>query len=342
MTSLADKDKIISWGIIGCGDVTEKKSGPAFQKVPNSRLVAVMRRDAAKAKDYAIRHKVPKWYSDAKELINDPEINAVYIATPPAFHEDYARLALKAGKFVYVEKPVTTSVASCKRMAEAEELFKGKLSVAHYRRALPYFNAIKEKIDSGAIGKIKLVHLKMFQPYRNELIANTEYNWRVEPAISGGGLFFDLAPHQLDILTWLLGDPISYQGVAVNQAQLYDAEDTVTGTVLFPDDVLFTGVWCFTVPAHLKQDCCEIIGELGVIKFPVFGNRFVVKTENGIESFDFEQPEHIQQPMIEKVVNYFLGKENNPCPVKEALKSLQVMEVFLNRNQIEQEKEELI
>jgi len=320
----------ISWGIIGCGNVTEKKSGPAFNKVPNSRLVAVMRRDAAKAKDYAERHKVPKWYDNAYALINDPEINAVYVATPPAFHEEYVRLALKAGKYVYVEKPVTTSVASCKRMGEAEELFNGKLCVAHYRRALPYFIEIKKAIQQGLIGKVKLVKLTMFQPYKTELIAKTDYNWRVAPGISGGGLFFDLAPHQLDVLIWLLGDPLDYIGIAVNQAGLYDAEDTVIGTIKFPYDVLFTGNWCFTVPNNLKSDCCEIIGEKGLIKFEVFGKRFIIKTEDGIESFDFEHPEHIQQPMIEKVVDYFQGNGENPCSANEALKSIQVMEAFTN------------
>jgi predicted dehydrogenase len=329
------KDQYISWGIIGCGNVTEKKSGPAFNKVKNSALTAVMRRDSAKAEDYANRHGVPKWYDNADALIYDPEINAVYIATPPAFHEEYAIAALKAGKNVYVEKPVTTSVASCKRMIEAAESYNGKLCVAHYRRALPYFNEIKKALEQGSIDKVKIVRLTMFQPYKTELIANTDYNWRVVPGISGGGLFFDLAPHQLDILIWLLGDPIGFNGFAVNQANLYEAEDTVSGIIQFPNDVLFSGNWCFTMPQNLKQDCCEFIGEKGSIKFEVFGKRFIIKTEKGLESHDFEQPEHIQQPMIQKVVNYFLGKGENPCCANEALKSLQVMEIFLKQDKIQ-------
>ena len=88
---------MINWGIIGCGDVTEVKSGPAFNKVPGSKLVAVMRRDAAKAADYAKRHNVPRWYNDAEALINDAEVNAIYIATPPSSHAAYALAAIKAG-----------------------------------------------------------------------------------------------------------------------------------------------------------------------------------------------------------------------------------------------------
>ncbi|HET7898336.1 MAG TPA: Gfo/Idh/MocA family oxidoreductase, partial [Flavisolibacter sp.] len=124
----------IRWGIIGCGDVTEVKSGPAFSKVPNSELVAVMRRDAAKAEDYARRHKVGKWYSDATALINDPDVNAIYVATPPLQHEDYTIQALKAGKPVYVEKPMAIDAAAAKRMVQAANETGTKLSVAHYRR----------------------------------------------------------------------------------------------------------------------------------------------------------------------------------------------------------------
>src|SRR5205085_11613785 len=107
----------INWGIIGCGDVTEIKSGPAFNKVKNSSLIAVMRRDAEKAKDYAQRHNVPKWYDNADQLINDPDINAVYVATPPSSHEEYTLAAISAGKPVYVEKPMSVDALWAWRMA---------------------------------------------------------------------------------------------------------------------------------------------------------------------------------------------------------------------------------
>src|SRR5690242_2349115 len=98
---------MVNWGIIGCGDVCEVKSGPAFNKVDHSRLRAVMRRDNAKAMDFAKRHGVPRYYDDAAALIQDEEVNAVYVATPPSHHEVYLEMAMKAGKPVYVEKPVS-------------------------------------------------------------------------------------------------------------------------------------------------------------------------------------------------------------------------------------------
>ncbi len=197
--------KEIRWGIIGCGDVTEVKSGPAFNKVNQSKLVAVMRRNGAKAADYAQRHHVPKWYDDADQLINDPEVNAIYIATPPLSHEAYTIQALKAGKPVYVEKPMTLDAASAQRMTDTANKLKVKLCVAHYRRAQPMFLKIKALLDTHLIGDVRFVRLKMLQSPNPALVAKTTDNWRINPAISGGGLFHDLAPHQLDLMTYYFG-----------------------------------------------------------------------------------------------------------------------------------------
>ncbi|HTB53487.1 MAG TPA: Gfo/Idh/MocA family oxidoreductase [Ferruginibacter sp.] len=321
-------DKIISWGIIGCGDVTEVKSGPAFNKVKNSRLVAVMRRDLAKAADYAKRHGVATWYDNAAALINNSDINAIYIATPPKFHEEYAIQAMQAGKYVYVEKPVAIDIASCKRMIDHKTTLKSSITVAHYRRALPKFLAIKKMIEENKIGKVKLIQLNMMQPHQSSLIASSEKNWRVDPAIAGGGLFFDLAPHQLDIITFIFGNYICCSGMSLNTAKYYEAEDTVVGYAQLPNDIVFSGTWCFTAPANMEEDNCTIIGEKGSCSFPFFGDELEVTTNEGKQNFSFEKPAHIQEPMINKVVQYFLGNEPNPCSLEEALISLEIMERF--------------
>ena len=110
------KYREVRWGIIGCGDVTEVKSGPGFQKAKNSSLVAVMRRNTDLARDYASRHQVPKWYANADDLINDDKFDIVYIATPPAFHKDYTLKVSLAKKYVYVEKPMAVDFAECQEM----------------------------------------------------------------------------------------------------------------------------------------------------------------------------------------------------------------------------------
>lgn len=318
----------IKWGIIGCGDVTEVKSGPAFNKVPNSSLVAVMRRDAAKAKDYAMRHGVPKWYDDAAQLIHDPEVNAIYIATPPLQHEDYTLMAIAAGKPVYVEKPMTLNAAAAIRMNEAALSSNIKLSVAHYRRAQPVFLKVKELLADNAIGAIRFVSLQMLQPPASKLIADSAANWRLDPAISGGGLFHDLAPHQLDLMIYFFGEVAHAAGIAVNQADLSPADDLVTGHILFKNGVVFNGTWCFTVSKEDQEDVCEITGSAGTISFPVFGSKISLRKDGLSETFTFDALPHVQQPMIEQVTNYFLGKGANPCSAAQAILSMQLMDSF--------------
>ena len=145
----------VRWGIIGCGDVTEVKSGPAFQKVNNSELVAVMRRTGELAKDYAKRHHIAKWYDNAEELINDPDVDAVYIATPPGSHKEYAIKVAKAGKPIYVEKPMALNITECQEMITACKDAGVPLYVAYYRRAQPRFLKIKELLENNAIGDVR-------------------------------------------------------------------------------------------------------------------------------------------------------------------------------------------
>jgi predicted dehydrogenase len=319
---------LIRWGIIGCGDVTELKSGPAFNKVAGSSLVAVMRRNAEKAADYALRHGVPKWYADASALINDPDVNAVYVATPPDSHEAYAIQAMQAGKPVYVEKPMAIDRASCERMQEVSQATGVKLSVAHYRRELPKFLHIKQLLAEKKIGDIRTVRISMLQPDKSAMITQTKDNWRVDPAIAGAGLFYDLAPHQLDIIIYFFGTPTDAAGIGANQAGLYKAQDVVGGIMRFPGDILFTGQWCYTVAEEAREDLCEIVGSKGKISFPVFDHQLTIEMNGKKESIDFTPPQHIQQPMIEKVVQYFSDKGNNPCSPAEALVSMRVMEKF--------------
>lgn len=322
----------IKWGIIGCGNVTEVKSGPAFNKVPGSSLEAVMRRNASKAEDYALRHGVPKWYSDVHALINDPEVDAIYIATPPLQHEEYTLLSLAAGKPVYVEKPVTLDADSAIRMKTVSEELGIKLCVAHYRRAQPMFLKIKELLDRKEIGEVRFAHLQMLQPEKTDIIAGAESNWRLNPEISGGGLFHDLAPHQLDLMVYFFGEPLSYSGLSASQSAMQHADDLVVGHVLFKNGVVFNGTWCFTVSEADKADYCEIIGSKGKIEFQVFGNKVLLSREGEEEEFVFAPIPHVEQPMIEQVTKYFSDQiEENPCSIDQAILSMKIMDCFTKK-----------
>lgn len=318
----------INWGIIGCGNVTEKKSGQAYNKVPNSKLVAVMRRNAEKAADYAARHHVNRWYDDADNLLNDTEVNAVSIATPPASHLEYALAALKKGLNIYVEKPVTRNAQEAQTMADAVKEYNGKLTVAHYRRALPMFLYVKDLLAKNIIGDIRTVQIRMWKSLRTDLLANSESNWRVHPELSGGGYFHDLAPHQLDLMLYYFGEPESYHGFSINQSQANTADDHVCGEILFKNKVVINGSWCFNVAESEIVDSCEIIGSKGKISFPFFGTFVSWKNQQDEQTINFTHPEHIQQPMIEKIVSYFRGEGPNPCPVEEAVTLMKIMDTF--------------
>lgn len=318
----------LHWGIIGCGNVTESKSGPAFNLAPGSSLDAVMRRNAHKAADYAARHGVPRWYDKADELLADPAINAIYIATPPDSHADYALRSLEAGKFVYLEKPMARNAKEATRIVEAAARHDDRLCIAHYRRAQPMFLKIKELLDRQAIGEVRFVSMKMLQPAESDIIAASEENWRIDPVISGGGLFHDLAPHQLDLMYYFFGEIDRAHGFAVNQAGYYPTDDLVTGEILFKQGIVFQGTWCFSVSPEEKTDICEITGAAGKITFPVFGNEVTVSRPHSNQTLVFPVLAHAEQPMIERVCAYFQGQQPNPCTAAEALASLEIMDTF--------------
>jgi len=318
----------INWGIIGCGDVTEVKSGPAFNKIDGSKLVAVMRRDAVKAEDYAMRHQIGKWYSDADRMMEEAGIDSVYIATPPVNHLPYALNALNRGLNVYVEKPVALNATEARQIADAVKQSKGRLTVAHYRRAVPMFLHIKHLLDTQTIGDIRTVQIRMWQSAKPKLVANVADNWRVQPELSGGGYFHDLAPHQLDLMLFYFGEPEHYQGYSLNQSGINPANDHVCGHIIFKNKVVVNGSWCFNVADSEAVDNCEIIGTKGRISFPFFGNKVSWHNGGDKQTITFEHPQHIEQPMITQVVNYLNDEQPNPCSIEEAIVVMDIIDAF--------------
>jgi len=317
----------INWGIIGCGDVTELKSGPAFNKIEHSKLVAVMRRNAALAEDYARRHHVPKFYADAQELINDPEVNAVYVATPPDTHASYAIAAMRAGKPVYVEKPMARTYAECQEMIRVSEETGMPLFVAYYRRTLPAFLKVKSLIEDGIIGKPLTVNIRMYQS-PGEVDLNKELkSWRVDPEIAGAGYFFDLASHQLDYLDYVFGPITEVNGIAQNLGSYYTAEDTVSASFTFQSGVTGTGSWCFVTSKGAEEDTIEILGTKGKISFSCFQHGEVkLITDDGLESFSFQNPENISHNLIRQVVQALRGEGNSESTMYSAARTSHVLD----------------
>ena len=324
-------DGNVKWGIIGCGDVTEVKSGPAFQKVTNSELIAVMRRNGEKAADYAKRHHVPKWYNDADRLITDPDINAIYVATPPSSHADYAIRAMRAGKPVYVEKPMAMNALECQMMVDASKETSMPLFVAYYRRALPMFVKLKGLVDMNAIGDVKMINVILHWPAKPEELDGSA-GWRVDPAISGGGHFHDLAAHQLDYLEYVFGPITDVRGLTANQAGLYSVADAVTANLKFESGVLGTGSWCFTTPEKQTSEVTEIIGSKGRISFSFFSNTVLhIETETMVENFDIPHPEHVHQPLVDLVVKNLRGEGICPSTGETGMRATMLMNKIVGR-----------
>ncbi|MEP2056168.1 MAG: Gfo/Idh/MocA family oxidoreductase [Maribacter litoralis] len=321
--------KEINWGIIGCGDVAEVKSGPAFQNVANSNLLMVMRRNEAKAKDFAERHNVPLWTSNADDILSNPKIHAVYIATPPSSHLMYTLQALMAGKYVYLEKPMALNPNEANQICKALVNSTGKLTMAHYRRKLPAFLKVKELLENNSIGEVLHVDLQVLQSKKELFISDKKDNWRIQPEISGGGYFYDLASHHIDLMLHFFG-PIDKLH-SLTKPTNNKVNEMVNGIISFTNGVQFRGLWQFNAAEINQKDECTIFGTNGCIKFSFFGTKVYLISKLDERVFEFNNPKHVQEPMIKATVDYFLGNKKNPCSAGEGLLVIDILERLSRR-----------
>jgi len=314
---------VVRWGIIGCGDVTEVKSGPGFQKAANSQLVAVMRRTRSMAADYARRHGVARWYSHADELIADPGVDAVYIATPPDTHAAYALAVAAARKPAYVEKPMARHAAECDAMVEAFERAKLPLFVAYYRRRLPCFLKVEELVKSGALGRVTGVSYRLAEPHHRR-----GEQWRTDVPVAGAGHFLDVGSHALDLLDYLLGPLTDISGTAANVASAYAAEDTVA--LSFRTAGGAPGSMACNFASSIRDDTMRITGTDGEVTFPVYRSEPIrLDRHSGAQSFDLPYPPHVAQPLIQSVVDDLLGRGVCPSTGESARRTSRVMDRVL-------------
>lgn len=295
----------IKWGIIGCGNVTEVKSGPAFNNIPNSQLVAVMRRNLELAKDYAKRHNVPKYYNNVDDLINDPEVNAIYIGTPPAFHKEYAIKCAIAKKPVYIEKPMALTFQECNEIIDICNINKVPLFVAYYFPSLPKFIKIKELL--GEIGEVLYVNYVIHRP------PNNTQSWRNDPAISGGGLFMDIGCHVLHLLEFLLGSIekiYAYKSCQLQHINSSSVENCVSTSFMFQNGIHGNGLWNFN--SYNRYENMDIVGTEGKISFSILNNSSIIlETNSDKTEYFYEEPKHVQQYLIENIVESLINNKPN-------------------------------
>jgi 1,5-anhydro-D-fructose reductase (1,5-anhydro-D-mannitol-forming) len=257
--------------------------------------------------------------------VGDPEVDAVYVATPPASHREYVLLAARHRKPVYVEKPMAMNHGECLEMIEACRAAGVPLFTAYYRRALPRFLRVKALVDDGAIGAVRAVTATL---YRRHVIGDGPLPWRVDPAVAGGGHFVDLASHTLDLLDYVVGPVADVTGGAANQGGFYRAEDIVAGTFEFESGVRGTGLWCFT--ADRNEDRVEVVGSSGRITFSTFDEAPVVLSNDGrAETFTVPHPAHVQQPLIQTIVDELRGRGRCPSTGETGARTSRVMDTLL-------------
>jgi 1,5-anhydro-D-fructose reductase (1,5-anhydro-D-mannitol-forming) len=327
MVNNTENKKPIRWGILGCGDVTELKSGPAYQKTAGFKIEAVMRRDAEKAADYAKRHNISKYYSDADDLINDPEIDAIYIATPPDTHHFYGLKVASALKICCIEKPLAPSYKESLEIYEAFKANNIPLFTAYYRRTLPRFVQIKTWLDNNKIGEARSIRWNLTKSASVQDLSRA-YNWRTDAKVAPGGYFDDLASHGLDLFMFLLGDIKEVSGYSLNQQGLYSAKDAISACWLHESGITGNGNWNFG--SYKREDIVEIAGSKGKITFSIFENdSIVLSNEEGETELFIEHPENVQLYHVERIREHLLGNSHHPSAGFSAVKTSWVMDKIL-------------
>lgn len=321
--------KPLRWGIIGCGKVTEVKSGPAYQNTDGFIVTGVMRRDVEKARDYAERHGVEKVFVNADDLIGDNAIDAVYIATPPDTHKFYALKVAVAGKTCCVEKPMAPNYTDSLAIYEAFDQQKIPLFIAYYRRSLPRFLQIKQWLDEGKIGSVRHISWHLSKP-PSDMDKSKKYNWRTDEKIAPGGYFDDLASHGLDLFTFLLGDIVEAKGIATNQLNLYGAKDAVTACWNHKSGSTGEGSWNFGAYEH--NDYVEIMGSEGNINFSIFREKpLVLRNNSGKKTLEISNPKHIQQYHVQNMIQHLEGTRVHPSLGSSGLHTSWVMDKILGK-----------
>ncbi len=314
---------MIHWGFIGCGDVVERKSGKPFWKAGESDVVAVMCRNLDRAADFAARHGIAAYYNKVEALVNDPAVDAIYIATPPSTHMPYATLAVAAGKPVYVEKPMGVALPECTALLQLAQQKQVPVFVAYYRRALPYYHKVKELLDSGAIGQVRSVNLTYYTAHQPAGAPS----WRVQPSISGGGLFHDVGCHALDILDFLMGEIVAVSGSSANLRHSANCDDTVAAQMRFANGALGTALWCFGTATSHEQ--IEVLGDGGSLIFHIMGNEIALTQNGETQQIAVPHPAYVQQGMVHNVIASLQGTQQPACTGAVAYRTALVMDRIL-------------
>jgi len=286
----------VGWGLIGCGDIARKRVAPALKDLENCELVAVSRADASRAEEFAREFGARRWHADWRRLVEDAEVEAVYVATPIHLHAEQAIAAMEAGKHVLCEKPMALTVAECERMNAAARANDVRLGVAYYRRFYPVVERVKALLTSGEIGRPVVAQLNAFE--RFEPGPEHPRRWLVEKGRSGGGPMFDFGCHRVEVLLNLFGRAVEVKGLTSNVVFEREVEDTACALLKFEGGA--QAVLSVTHAAREPQDTLEIFGSEGSVRVGVLNEgRLRIRTAGGEREEVHAPHANLHQPLIE-------------------------------------------
>jgi 1,5-anhydro-D-fructose reductase (1,5-anhydro-D-mannitol-forming) len=314
---------MIRWGIIGCGDVAEYKSGPPLYRTPGSELVAVARRDGIKAADFARRHGARRFYTDAAALVADPEINAVYIASPHGMHLEHASLAARAGKIVLCEKPMGTNTAEAQAIVDISKEHRVSLTVAYYRRFWPITRVIRRLIGEGAIGHLLQAHVQLADYFT----IDPARPWLTNRAASGGGALVNAGSHWIDLIRFLIGEVSEVDAYSLHTRD-WETEDTVSALLQTSEGVPVQLNITLQSPVNINE--IELIGTEGKIHAGPYGEGLwtVYRRDRQPETVQFQHSGPAHSEMISELVSRLLDGQPSPLPGEEAVSAWRTMEAI--------------
>jgi predicted dehydrogenase len=314
--------RTIRWGIIGCGDVAEKKSGPPLYRTPGSELVAVMRRDVTRAKDFARRHNAQRWYTDARALIDDEQVNAVYIASPHYLHRAHATLAAEAGKIVFCEKPMGANARDAQAIVDVCKKNRVLLAVAYYRRYWPTVRSAQRMLKEKIIGDVVSARVQLSDYFPDTPRAD----WLVSKKMAGGGALANAGSHWIDLTRFLIGEIAEVSAYA--ESKRFQVDETVAVLMRTREGipVSFTATW----QSQLRVNEIEIIGTRGKMLIgPLSEGQWSVFLPDRVpevRQFFNSGPAHTE--LVNELVSRLQRGKPSPIPGEEAVAAWRVMEAI--------------
>jgi 1,5-anhydro-D-fructose reductase (1,5-anhydro-D-mannitol-forming) len=306
---------VIRWGIIGAGNVAEFKSGPALMQAPGSTVVAVMRRDQEKARDFALRHSIPRWYTDIDTLLTNPEVDAVYIASPHHLHLAHVTRAAQAGKTILCEKPVGVSTAEAQAVVDVCRAASVSLSVAYYRRYWPVVQEMRRLLADGAIGEVVQARVQLADHY----VPDPSRAWLNEPKKAGGGALANAGSHWIDLIRYLLGDVVEVTAACSGHFGGFKTEDTIGVQMRLASQALVSLNVTLYSPAAVNE--FDIAGTNGrLFAGPLSDGRLMLQRGNREpEALRFPRSDAAHMELVTEVVRRLLAGEPSPVPGEEAV-----------------------